>query len=146
MAKKKTAKSKSARPAKKTAGKKRATAPAARKVPATPKSPAQKKQPAKVQPAEDKISLGRPKVTGEELLYMLFKDDYHARQIFEFLRVETVKELEQHSAREIIKRLSQPIEQTVDRIRRALAERNRCLAGDEQFAAEYKASLGGAER
>ena len=84
------------------------------------------------------ITLGRPTVTGEELLYMLFKEDFHARQIFEFLRVETVKELEQHSPQEIIKRLSQPLVQTVERIRRALAARNRSLAGDEQFALDYK--------
>jgi hypothetical protein len=83
-------------------------------------------------------SLGRPKVTGEEDLDMLFKEDYHARQIFKFLRVGTVKELEGYSAAEILRVLSRPIKETVERIRRLLAERNRCLAGDQDFALEHK--------
>jgi len=83
-------------------------------------------------------SLGRPKVTGEEDLDMLFKEDFHARQIFKFLSVATVKQLEQYSAAEILRRLSRPIKETVERIRRSLAERNRCLAGDEEFALEHK--------
>lgn len=84
------------------------------------------------------LSLGRPKVTGEEDLDMLFKEDFHARQIFKFLSVATVKQLEQFSAAEILRRLSRPIKETVERIRRSLAERNRCLAGDEEFALEHK--------
>ncbi|MGE5191492.1 MAG: hypothetical protein ACM3U2_03250 [Deltaproteobacteria bacterium] len=83
-------------------------------------------------------SLGRPKVTGEEDLDMLFREDFHARQIFKFLNVATVKQLEQFSAGEILRRLSRPIKETVERIRRSLAERNRCLAGDEEFAVEHK--------
>jgi hypothetical protein len=98
---------------------------------------AAKKQ-AKKKKAAKKISLGRPTVTAEEKLFMLFHDDYHARQIFEFLRAETVADLEQFSPQDIIYRLSRPIRETVDRIRGKLAERNRCLAGDEQFAAEFK--------
>jgi hypothetical protein len=86
-----------------------------------------------------KVSLGRPTVTAEEKLFMLFHDDYEARQVFEFLRAETVGELEQHSPQDIIHRLSRPIRDTVDRIRLKLAERNRCLTGDEKFAAEHKA-------
>jgi len=84
------------------------------------------------------ISLGRPTITAEEKLFMLFHDDYHARQVFEFLRAETVGELEKFSPLEIIHRLSRPIRETVDRIRTKLAERNRCLAGDEEFAAAHK--------
>jgi hypothetical protein len=42
----------------------------------------------------DTVSLGRPKITGEEKLFLLFKEDYHARQVFDFLRVETVKDLD----------------------------------------------------
>src|SRR5689334_17259018 len=80
-----------------------------------------------------KISLGRPTVTAEEKLFMLFHDDYHARQIFEFLRAETVGDLEQFSPQDIIHKLSRPIRETVDRIRVKLAERNRCLAGDAEF-------------
>jgi hypothetical protein len=86
----------------------------------------------------DSVALGRPKITGEEQLFLLFKEDYHARQIFDFLRVERVKDLEQFSPQQIVKLLSRPITETVDRIRRKLAERNRCLRDDEEFAAEFK--------
>jgi hypothetical protein len=86
----------------------------------------------------DSAALGRPKITGEELLFLLFKEDYHARQIFDFLRVERVKDLEQYSPQQIVKLLSRPITETVDRIRRKLAEKNRCLRDDEKFAAEFK--------
>jgi hypothetical protein len=79
-------------------------------------------------------TLGRPLVTGEEKLYLLFKEDYHARQVFDFLRVETVKDLEQFTPQDIVHILSKPIRQTVDGIRRRLAEKNRCLSGDEEFA------------
>ena len=71
---------------------------------------------------------------------MLFHEDYEARQVFEFLRAETVADLEKFSPQEIIHRLSRPIREMVDRIRVKLAERNRCLAGDERFAAEWKGS------
>lgn len=102
--------------------------------------PVRKKKPAAAAAAADAgPSLGRPKVTGDEDLDMLFKEDYHARQIFVFLRVKTVKELEQYSAGEILRRLSAPIKETVERIRRSLAVRNRCLIGDEEFAREHKA-------
>lgn len=97
-----------------------------------------KKSAAKKKPAKRKVSLGRPTVTAEEKLFMLFHEDYEARQVFEFLRAETVADLEQHSPQDIIHRLSRPIRETVDRIRKKLAERNRCLAGDQEFAAEHK--------
>jgi hypothetical protein len=116
------------KPAKKTA---KATKKPAAKKPVAKKKPAAKK-------AAKKISLGRPTVTAEEKLFMLFHEDYEARQVFEFLRAETVGDLEQHSAPDIIHRLSRPIRETVDRIRQKLADRNRCLAGDEQYAAEHK--------
>jgi spore cortex formation protein SpoVR/YcgB (stage V sporulation) len=70
---------------------------------------------------ESSPTLGRPKVTGEEDLDLLFKEDYHARQIFKFLNVSTVKQLEQFSAAEILRRLSRPIKETVERVRRSLA-------------------------
>lgn len=98
------------------------------------------KKKAKKRPANRKISLGRPTVTAEEKLFMLFHEDYEARQIFEFLRAETVADLEQHSPQDIIHRLSRPIRETVDRIRAKLADRNRCLAGDQEFAANHKPS------
>lgn len=90
--------------------------------------------------ATEDATIGRVLVSQEEKLYMLFKEDYHARQIFEFLRVETVKDLEQFSPHEIVKLLSQPIQATVLRIRRKLAEKNRHLADDAEFVVEYKKS------
>jgi hypothetical protein len=105
--------------------------------PAKRKKTAKKKTAAKKKPAK-KISLGRPTISGEEKLFMLFHEDYEARQVFEFLRAETVGDLEQFTPQEIIHRLSRPIRETVDRIRKKLADRNRCLAGDEQFAREHK--------
>lgn len=88
--------------------------------------------------APRKVSLGRPKVTGEELLFLLFKEDYHAREVFNFLKVERVKELEQYSPQQIVEILSRPVTETVKRIRLKLAAKNRCLAGDEAFAAEHQ--------
>jgi hypothetical protein len=96
------------------------------------------KKPAKKAKSKRKVSLGRPTVTAEEKLFMLFHEDYEARQVFEFLRAETVAELEKFTPQEIIHKLSRPIRETVDRIRNRLAERNRCLAGDEEYAAERK--------
>src|SRR3954463_13609649 len=92
---------------------------------------APKKRPAK------KVSLGRPTVTAEEKLFMLFHEDYEARQVFQFLRAETVADLEKFSPQDIIHRLSRPIRETVDRIRAKLADRNRCLADDARFAADH---------
>ena len=88
---------------------------------------------------ESPPTLGRPKVTGDEDLDMLFKEDYHARQIFKFLNVTTLKQLEQFSAGEILRRLSRPIKETVDRVRGFLATCNRCLEGDQEFALDHKA-------
>ena len=90
---------------------------------------------------EPDVSLGRPLVTQEEKLYMLFKDDYHARQIFEFLRVFTVRELEEFSPQQIVRRVSKPVFDTVDRIREKLAGMKRSLRDDEAFAAEYRQQL-----
>ncbi len=109
----------------------------------TTKKPAKKSKSAAKRPATKKAkpkepSLGRPLVTNEEKLYMLFKEDYHARQIFEFLRVETVKDLEQFTAEQIVRLLSKPIRTTVDRIRQKLAEKNRHLLEDVEFAADWK--------
>jgi len=82
-------------------------------------------------------ALGRPTVSQEEKLFLLFREDFHARQIFEFLRAETVRDLEQFSPEEIVRRLSQPIRQSVQRIRIKLAAHNRCLREDEAFAVEH---------
>ena len=94
--------------------------------------------PSKARGATKTSSLGRPKVTGEEKLFLLFKQDYHARQVFSFLGVETVKELEQFEPDQIIKLLSQPIRQAVQQIRAKLAENNRSLHGDKDFALRLK--------
>jgi len=83
-------------------------------------------------------TLGRPLVTQEEKLYMLFHDDYQCRQVFEFLRVETVKELEEYTPQQIVHLMSRPIRLTVDRIRQRLAEFKRSLKDDTQFAAEFQ--------
>lgn len=87
------------------------------------------------------IKLGRPKVTADEELDLLFHDDYQARQVFAFLRVKTVGELEQLRPEEIIDRLIAPTVATVDRIRRRLAEKHRALSGDEAFAAAHLAAI-----
>jgi hypothetical protein len=103
------------------------------------KSAAPKAARAAAKPASDEsAAIGRVLVTQEEKLYMLFKEDYHARQIFEFLRVETVKDLEQFSPQQIVRLVSKPIQDTVLRIRRKLAEKNRHLAEDAEFVVEFK--------
>ncbi|MDX1945389.1 MAG: hypothetical protein SFU86_08270 [Pirellulaceae bacterium] len=104
--------------------------PAAKKS-AVKRPPAKPKQAAKKPPA---ATLGRPLCTQDEKLYLLFHEDFHARQIFEFLRAETVADLERFTPDEIVRRLSQPIADTVERIRNRLAEKNRHLAGDLKFA------------
>lgn len=88
--------------------------------------------------AKAEPSLGRPLVTQEEKLYMLFHDDYQCRQVFEFLRVETVKELEEFSPQQIVHLMSRPIRMTVDRIRQRLAEFKRSLKDDAQFVAGFR--------
>ena len=126
------------------AKKKAAKKPTKSKTAARKKAP--KTKPAgkpKPPPADDAAAIGRVLVTQEEKLYMLFKEDYHARQIFEFLRVETVKDLEQFSPQQIVKLLSQPIHGTVLRIRRKLAEKNRHLADDAEFVVDFKKSQAG---
>jgi len=62
--------------------------------------------------------------------------------VFQFLRVHTVRELEQFSPQEILRRLTQPVRETVDQIRRTLADKNRHLADDLEFALQHKAAQG----
>ncbi len=135
MAKKKPAKSKKAAAGRKVARKPVRQNPrkGARVVPRKKKKPS-----AAAVPVNSAPSLGRPKVTGEEDLDMFFKEDFHARQIFKFLNVHTLKDLERYSSGEILRRLANPIKETVERIRRSLAQFNRCLNGDEEFALEHK--------
>ena len=86
-------------------------------------------------------SLGRPRVPADARLDLVFQKDYQAREIFEFLHVQTVRELEQYGPDEIIERLTGPMVQTVERIRKALALSNRCLARDHKFARQFQAKL-----
>ena len=110
---------------------------------ASPKAVA---KPAVIKPADPKpapppkpeVTLGRPLVTQEEKLYMLFHDDYQSRQVFEFLRVETIKELEEFTPQQIVHLMSRPIRLTVDRIRQRLAQFKRSLKDDEQYATEFR--------
>lgn len=158
MTKKKPAKSKKPVPARKTTNRKAASRKVAGRKPvkSNPRQGARVVKPKKrspvaakqvaakpvaaksAAPADDRVSLGRPKVTGEEDLDLFFREDYHARQIFKFLQVQTVKELERYSASEILRRLSDPIKKTVERVRQLLAQYNRCLHGDETYALEHK--------
>jgi hypothetical protein len=117
------------KPAKKKVARPQRAQPVAKKKAATKAAP--RKRSSKTE------SLGRPLVTAEEKLYMLFKEDYEARQIFEFLRVETVGELEQYGPEQIIRILSAPVRRRVERIRERLAEFKRSLRDDGDFARDY---------
>lgn len=110
-----------------------------------PKSKVKKAKPAPKKKAtvSSDTSLGRPLVTQEERLYMLFKDDYQARQLFEFLRANTVHDLVQFSPMQISRIVAKPLHDTIDRIRQRLAEMKRSLRDDEDFAAEYRKQMKG---
>ena len=92
------------------------------------------------------IDLGRARVSGTAELDQYFLKDFEPRQVFTFLNVKTLKELEGFSPQEIIDRLTAPMLQTVNRIRKALALQNRCLAGDQKFAVEFKQQMQAALR
>jgi hypothetical protein len=80
-------------------------------------------------------------VPGTAELELMFQRDRDAREIFEFLGVKTLKELEELSPDEILERLTEPMVRTVGRIRKSLAMNNRCLAGDQKFAVTFKKQL-----
>jgi hypothetical protein len=82
-------------------------------------------------------SMGRVKVPVDARLDLVFQKDYQAREIFAFLKIETVRELEQFGPDQIIERLAGPVFQTVQRIRKMLALANRHLAKDEKFAKAF---------
>ena len=67
-------------------------------------------------------SLGRARIAGDARLDQFFQKDYQAREIFEFLGVHTLKELEAFGPDEIIERLTGPLVQTVQRIRKTWHE------------------------
>ncbi len=95
----------------------------------------------KTKPATKGKSLGRPRFPAETKLELVFQKDYQAREVFEFLGVETVRELEAFCPAEIVEKLTAPMVQTVDRIRKTLALSNRCLASDLRFALDFQARL-----
>ena len=102
MARKKTTKKNSA--AKKTSAK-------AKKAPSS-----RKRKKASVK--KTSASLGRPRIAGTAELDLEFKGDFGARQIFQFLDVQTFKELEEFSPQEITDRVITPLVQAVERIRK----------------------------
>ncbi len=120
---------------KKTAAKIAATKPTK----ATRKKKTVKKQ--KPRKIVKRPSLGRPRVTADGRLDQVFQKDYQAREVFDFLGVGTLRELEAYAPDEIIDKLTGPLLQTVQRIRKTLAMVNRSLANDRDFALEFKSRL-----
>jgi hypothetical protein len=112
---------------KRTAAKKKASSASPRKTAAQ-----------KATPQDSGPSLGRPKAKIDAKLDALFLRDFKAREVFDFLNVDTLRDLEQFSPAEIIDKLTAPMVQTVTRIRKSLAIRNRSLKGDKEFAADFK--------
>ena len=117
-------------------------APKATKKSAAKGSPAKKSTPktarAKKPAARRKSSgFGRVRVPVDARLDLVFQKDYQAREVFDFLKVQSIRELEQFGPDEILDRLTGPMQQTVLRIRKTLALVNRHLAKDEKFAREF---------
>jgi len=136
---KKTAPKKIARKKKPAA---RQTRPAAKKSGARPKTAAVPR--AKRSTARRKSgsgALGRFRIPAAARLDLVFQKDYQAREIFDFLRIQTVAELEHFGPEEIIERLTGPMVQTVQRIRKTLALANRHLSKDERFAKAFLAEV-----
>jgi hypothetical protein len=134
-AKKKVAKRKqpASRAPRKTPKKSKSAAARTRKKPtARPKSAVRQKKSG---------GFGRVKIPVDARLDLVFQKDYQAREIFDFLKVQTVRELEHFGAEEIIERLTGPLVQTVQRIRKTLALANRHLAKDEKFAKAFLAEI-----
>ncbi len=138
---------------KRTAAKKAAAKKAAAKKVAAGQVAARKATGGKVVPkqatrgkAASGAKLGRARITGDAKLDEFFKRDYEARQVFEFLRVHTLKELEEYGPEEIIELLTGPMVRTIERIRKALALNNRSLKGDERYAVDFLSAIGGAPR
>jgi hypothetical protein len=101
-------------------------------------SPKTVKKPASVKTARRKSTgFGRVRVPVDARLDLVFQKDYQAREIFDFLKVQSIRELEQFAPDEILERLTGPMQQTVLRIRKTLALVNRHLARDEKFAKEF---------
>lgn len=125
----------------KTVRKQAATRKPARKKAAAKRTQLRKKPAARKPAGAAAGPLGRARVSGTAELDQYFVKDYEARQVFTFLGVKTLKELEEYSPQQIIERLTAPMVQTVTRIRKALSLQNRCLAGDQKFAMEFKKQM-----
>ncbi|MGE0759280.1 MAG: hypothetical protein AB7O38_19840 [Pirellulaceae bacterium] len=82
--------------------------------------------------------MGPPRLPSDARLDFVFQKDYQAREVFHFLGVHTIRELEEFAPDDIIKRLTGPMVQTVERIRKVLAMSNRNLAKDRDFALKFK--------
>lgn len=82
--------------------------------------------------------LGQPRLPSDARLDFVFQKDFQAREVFTFLGVHTIRELEEFGPDEIIKRLTGPMVQTVERIRKTLALSNRSLSKDRDFALKFK--------
>ena len=114
---------------------------AARKKTTTAKKASSSRKGKKAATRKTSTSLGRPRIAGTAELDLEFKGDFGARQIFQFLDVQTFKELEEFSPQEITDRVITPLVQAVERIRKQLAMANRHLAGDRKFARAFQAEL-----
>lgn len=114
----------------------RKQSPARRSKTVTPTRAARKKT-VRRKAARKKKSLGRAKVSADARLDVLFHNDYQAREVFDYLHVATIRELQQFAPQDIVEQMTVPLRKTVERIRKALALHNRCLAGDEQFALDF---------
>ena len=110
-----------------------------KKTVARKKTGANRSKPTKKKAIKKATRLGRPLLSADAKLDRVFQKDYQAREIFMFLDVHTLGELEEFDPDEIVELLTGPMVQTVERIRKALAMGNRCLAGDRKFALEFSA-------
>jgi hypothetical protein len=118
---------------------KRAAAP--KKAASTGKGKAAKSVVAKKPARKKSTGFGRVRVPIDARLDLVFQKDYQAREVFDFLKVQTIRDLEQFAPDEIFERLTGPMQQTVLRIRKTLALVNRHLARDEKFAKEFLRQL-----
>lgn len=88
--------------------------------------------------AKSRPKLGRSRIPLDAPLDIVFEHDDLAREAFDYLGIETIRELQQFGPDELIMRLTSPTKQTVGRIRKMLALNNRCLDGDERFALDVQ--------
>lgn len=145
-AKRKTAtKTKKKKPAKKKVPKKKAVKKKSAAKKKTRQKAAGKKVPVRKKAGKEKKtkkkSLGRGRIPGTSKVDLLFHKDFQARELCEFLRVETLKDLEEFTPDEIVERMTRPFVQTVNRIRKMLALNNRSLKDDQEFAREFQKSF-----